>query len=261
MGSPAGTRKDIYPTHVCMSYGVLQLRLIGLCLANHEITCAVLRMAVITLASGKGGVGKTLAALCLGASLAAEGIDAAVLDADPNKGAHRWATETYSGGKLAAYAEADTERLAELVPELAARHAVLIADTAGFGNRSTVICIGAADGVLVPATPGEGDIVEAQKMVTFVQATGRTIRRDIQARVLANRIRRGTTLSRHLLSQIEALGLPRLDTTLSEAVAYGEFGFLAEPPATGQAAAEIGALIAELRTLEWLPPTTSRANM
>ena len=37
--------------------------------------------------------------------------------------------------------------LAELVPELAERHAVLIADTAGFGNRSTVICIGAADGV------------------------------------------------------------------------------------------------------------------
>jgi cellulose biosynthesis protein BcsQ len=138
---------------------------------------------------------------------------------------------------------------------------VLIADTAGFGNRSTVICIGAADGVLVPATPGEGDIVEAQKMVTFVQATGRTIRRDIQVRVLANRIRRGTTLSRHLLSQIEALDLPRLDTTLSEAVAYGEMGFLPALPAAGQAAAEIAALVTELLMLEWLPPITSRANM
>jgi cellulose biosynthesis protein BcsQ len=185
----------------------------------------------------------------------------AVLDADPNKGAHRWATQTYNGGKLAAYAEADTERLAELVPELADRHAVLLTDTAGFGNRSTVICIGAADGVLVPATPGEGDIVEAQKMVAFVQATGRTIRRDIEARVLANRIRRGTTLSRHLLTQIEVLDLPRLETTLSEAVAYGELGFLPELPTTGQAATEIAALVAELRALGWLPPSTSRAYM
>jgi hypothetical protein len=67
--------------------------------------------------------------------------------------------------------------------------------------------IGAADGVLVPASPGEGDIVEAQKMVAFVQGTAKTIRRDIQARVLANRIRRGTTLSRHLLTQIDALEL------------------------------------------------------
>jgi chromosome partitioning protein len=218
-------------------------------------------MAVITLASGKGGVGKTLAVISLGASLAAEGADVAVLDADPNKGAHRWATQTYGGGKLAAYAEADTERLAELVPQLADRHGILIADTAGFGNRSTVICIGAADRVLVPATPGEGDIVEAQKMVAFVQATGRTIRRDIEVRVLANRIRRGTTLSRHLLAQLEALELPRLDTTLSEAVAYGELGFLPQLPATGQAAVEIAALVTELRTLEWLPTDTSRANM
>jgi hypothetical protein len=50
-----------------------------------------------------------------------------------------------------------------------------------------VICIGAADGVLVPASPGDG---------------------DIQVRVLAYRIRRGTTLSRHLLAQIDALDLP-----------------------------------------------------
>jgi chromosome partitioning protein len=157
-------------------------------------------MPVITLASGKGGVGKTLVAISLGAALAGEGADVAILDADPNKGAHRWATQTYGGGKLVAYAEADTERLAELVPELAERHAVLIADTAGFGNRSTVICIGAADGVLVPATPGEGDIIEAQKMAGFVQATGRTIRREVDVRVLANRIRRGTTLSKHLLA-------------------------------------------------------------
>jgi chromosome partitioning protein len=219
-------------------------------------------MPIITLASGKGGVGKTLVAISLGAALAAEGHDVGLLDADPNRGAHRWATETYGGSRpLPAYAEADTERLAELVPKLADRHAVLIADTAGFGNRSTVICIGAADGVIVPASPGEGDIIEAQKMVAFVQGTAKTIRRDIQARVLANRIRRGTTLSRHLLSQIEALELPRLETTLSEAVAYGEIGFAPALPMSGLAAQEIAALLAELRALEWLPPAARARNM
>jgi chromosome partitioning protein len=211
-------------------------------------------MPVVTLASGKGGVGKTLVAIGLAGALTAEGEDVGLLDADPNRGAYRWATETYGGGRpLPAYAEADTERLADLVPTLVDRHAVLIADTAGFGNRSTVICIGAADGVLVPASPGEGDIVEAQKMVAFVHGTAKTIRRDIQARVLANRIRRGTTLSRHLLTQIELLELPRLDTTLSEAVAYGELGFAPALPTIGQAALEIAALLAELRTLKWLP--------
>jgi chromosome partitioning protein len=186
-------------------------------------------------------------------------VDVGLLDADPNRGAHRWATGTYGGAPaLPAYAEADTERLAGLVPVLADRHAVLIADTAGFGNRSTVICIGAADAVLVPASPGEGDIVEAQKMVAFVRGTAKTIRRDIQVRVLANRVRRGTTLSRHLLAEIEALELPRLETTLSEAVAYGELSFAPALPTVGQAAQEIAALLAELRALDWLPPVTSR---
>ena len=218
-------------------------------------------MPVVTLASGKGGVGKTLAAISLGAALAAEGLDVALLDTDPNRGAYRWATETYGGIKLPAYAEPDTDRLAELVPTLRDRHAVLIADTAGFNNRTTVICIGAADGVLVPATPGEGDIIEAQKMVGFVRSTGRTIRREIDVLVLPNRIRRGTTLSRHLLSQIEALDLPRLGTALSEAVAYGELGFVSTLPTAGQAAQEIAALVAELRARKWLSATASGSSM
>src|ERR1700733_3125004 len=159
-------------------------------------------MPVITVASGKGGVGKTLVSISLAAALSAEGIDVGLLDADPNRGAHRWATETYGqASPLPAYAEADTERLAELVPKLADRHTVVIADTAGFGNRSTVICIGAADSVIVPASPGEGDIIEAQKMTAFVQSTAKAIRRQIQVSVLGNRIRRGTTLSRHLLAE------------------------------------------------------------
>jgi chromosome partitioning protein len=215
-------------------------------------------MPVVTLASGKGGVGKTLVGLCLSATLAGEGVDVCLLDADPNRGAYRWATETYRGnGRLTVHAEADTQALPELVPTLAERHAVLVVDTAGFGNRSTLICIGAADGVLAPACPGEGDIVEAQKMMAFVQGTAKAIRRDIEASVIANRIRHGTTLSRHLLAQIEALGLPRLNTTLSEAVAFGEVGFRPSAPTGGQAGAEIAALLGELRAKDWLPPADS----
>ena len=68
-------------------------------------------------------------------------------------------------------------------------------------------------------------------------------------------------MSRHLLTQIDALELPRLETSLSEAVAYGELGFLSALPATGLAAQEIATLLEELPTLEWLPPAASAANM
>ena len=57
-----------------------------------------------------------------------------------------------------------------------------------------------------------------------------------------------------LLAELGTLGLPRLQTVLSEAVAYGEIGFSGVlPPDGGPPAAEIAALIAELRAGGWLP--------
>jgi chromosome partitioning protein len=212
-------------------------------------------MAVLTITSRKGGCGKTLLAMILSASLAEDGADVALLDADPNGSVHRWATETYSGPQIYPHAEADAERLADLLPALASRHKVLIIDTAGFGNQAATVAVAGADAVLVPATPGEGDVVEAQRTVAYVDGLGRSTRRLIPVRVVANRIRRATTLSRHILTELDGLKLPRLDTVISEAVAFGEIGFSGNLPRDRAAAQEICALREELAGLEWLPPT------
>ena len=182
-------------------------------------------MAVLTITSRKGGCGKTMIASALAATLAGEGVAVALMDADPNGTAHRWATETYGGPLIASHVEADAERLADLLPTLGERYSVLIVDTAGFGNQAATVAAAGADLVLVPVTPGEGDVVEAQRTVTYVNGLGRSTRRTIPVRVLANRVRRATTLSRHVLSELDKLGLPRLQTALSEAVAYGEISF------------------------------------
>lgn len=214
-------------------------------------------MPVLTVANSKGGCGKTTIATSLAAVLAGEGYDIGLLDADPNGGAHRWATTTYTGPKVTSYAEPDKDRLADLLPALADRHALLIADTAGFGNLAATICMVGADAILIPVSPGEGDVVEARKTVGFVEGLARTARRPIPARIVLNRIRRGTTLSRHTLSEITVLSLPRLETVLSEAVAYGELGFSGALPMAGAAGAELTALVAELRSLGWLPAYVS----
>lgn len=210
-------------------------------------------MAVLTITSRKGGCGKTMLATALAAALAGEGADVALLDADPNGAAHRWATGTYDGPAIASYLEADAERLAELLPTLTERHAVLIVDTAGFGNQAATVAAAGADLVLVPVTPGEGDVIEAQRTTGYVGGLGRSTRREIPVRVVVNRIRRATTLSRHVLGELDKLGLPRLQTVLSEAVAYGEIGFSGTLPKEGAAADEIAALTSELRAAGWLP--------
>jgi len=190
--------------------------------------------------------------MILATTLAEEGADVALLDTDPNRAAHRWATETRSP-PITAYAEADAERLADLLPSLAERHGLLIIDTAGFGNQAATVAAAGADLVLVPVTPGEGDLIEAQRTVSYVEGLGRSTRRSIPVRVVANRIRRTTTLSRHVLAQLETLKLPRLQTVLSEAVSFGEISFSGILPRDGTPATEIAAVVAELRGAGWLP--------
>jgi chromosome partitioning protein len=215
---------------------------------------------VVTISSRKGGCGKTVLTTILVAALAEDDVDVALLDTDPNRGAHRWATETRSP-PVTAYVEADAERLAELLPTLAERHDLLIIDTAGFGNQAATVAAAGADLVLVPVTPGEGDLVEAQRTVAYVDGLGRSTRRAIPVRVIANRIRRATTLSRHILSEMETLGMPRLQTVLSESVSFGEISFSGMLPTEGAPAAEIAALVAELRGAGWLPPSRKGVNV
>jgi chromosome partitioning protein len=186
-------------------------------------------------------------------SLADYGADVALLDADPNGAAYRWATNTHTGQPIKSYAEADAERLADLLPTLAQRHATLIIDTAGFGNQAAAVAIAGADLVLVPVTPGEADLVEAQRTVTYVHGLSRSTRRAIEVRVVANRIRRATTLSRHVLTELDTLKLPRLQTAMSEAVSYAEISFSGALPKDGAAAEEIAALLAELQVAGGLP--------
>jgi chromosome partitioning protein len=115
------------------------------------------------------------------------------------------------------------------------------------------VAIAAAGLVLVPVTPGEGDLIEAQRTVAHANGVSRSTRRTIAVRVVANRIRRGTTLSRHVLAELDKLGLPRLQTVMSEAVAYGEIGFSGAVLKEGINGDEIAALARELQEAGGLP--------
>jgi chromosome partitioning protein len=60
-------------------------------------------MPVLTITSRKGGCGKTMLSMVVASSLANRNIDVALLDADPNGAAHRWATETHTGQTIKSY--------------------------------------------------------------------------------------------------------------------------------------------------------------
>lgn len=207
-------------------------------------------MPIITIASSKGGPGKTTLAQIVVGTMAAEGIRVVALDADPTGGLSRWASRIYEGPAFTCHHEAEDARLAHLIHRVAQEGDLVIVDTAGFGNRAATVAMTAADGVLIPMVPGEGDVTEAMRTVELVSGVASAARRDIPSRVMFNRVRPATTLSKHAAT--EAASLPKLKSYLSDLVGYGEMGFSGRMP-TGKAAAEVTTLIRELRALGWLP--------
>jgi chromosome partitioning protein len=196
-------------------------------------------------------------AMLLAGSLAEERLRVVALDADPTQAFARWAANTYEGSTFESHAEADETRLAHLIDATASNADVVIVDTAGFGNRAAAVAMTSADAVLVPALSGEADVTEAEKTIRLAEGLARAARREIPTAILLNRVRR-TQLARHAAHEIETAGLPRLEASLSDLVAYGELSYSGRIPTTGTAAAEIAALIAELRARGWLPQATAR---
>jgi len=207
---------------------------------------------VLTIASSKGGPGKTTIAMLLAGALAAEGRRVTALDADPTLALSRWATNAYEGPAFESHAETDETRLAHLIDRAAGTADVVIVDTAGFGNRAAAVAMTSADAILIPTLSGEADVTEAEKTVRLAEGLARAARREIPTAVLLNKVRR-TQLTRHATQEIAAAGLPRLESTLSDLVAYGELSYSGRIPQTGPAAIELAGLLAELRARNWLP--------
>ena len=214
-------------------------------------------MTIITIASSKGGPGKTTLTQLIVGTLAADGITVAALDADPTGGLSRWASRLYEGPAFTCHHEAEDARLAHLIHRVAQEAEVVVVDTAGFGNRAATVAMTAADGVLIPMVPGEGDVTEAARTVELVAGVASAARRDIPSRVVLNRVRLSTALSKHAAT--EAASLPKLDACLSDLVAYGEMGFSGRMP-IGKAGTEVAALMTELRMLGWLPARHSNTS-
>ena len=208
--------------------------------------------SIITIATQKGGAGKTTLASVLSADLAHQEWRVAVIDADPNRGFTEWA-ELYTGPSMTFRAEPDEKELANLPADLAETHDVVIVDTAGFGSRSMLVAIGAADGVIIPCMPDRGSVREAEQTAEWVRNLSRSTRREIQFRVVMTGFDPRRSADRHALDQAKnQLLLPFLDAVLSDRTAYQASSWSGAAPTDGIIGHEAAVLSSEIMALGWL---------
>jgi chromosome partitioning protein len=207
---------------------------------------------VITLATSKGGAGKSTLARSLAAHWFALGHKPALIDADPQRSlANRYDAQ----GPLAAVpviAEPE-ERVVDIIEELRAKYRPIVVDTAGFRNRTTISALVATDLAIIPLKPSSEDVDAA--LATFdlikeINETDERSSRPIKVAMVLTMTMRNTVIARHVRDQLGEAGYPLLIAEMQNRVAYPEAGIDGLSPSTldpdGAAARDIAAIAKEL---------------
>ena len=136
-------------------------------------------MPVITIASTKGGVGKSTLAVNLSAQFAVQGHDVALLDADPQGSAFKWNTVRQAvideGVKLSPIfvASVQGQTLLDLSKEKADQGYYVFIDSAGVDNQSTRSALVRSDYVLMVAAPSTLDLWELGTLLKAIDGLGK----------------------------------------------------------------------------------------
>ncbi len=209
-------------------------------------------MSIITVATSKGGAGKTtIAAVILGA-LCERGYQVAALDADLNRTLCNW-VEVFAKYPITAKAELDETQIVSLAGELEDTHDLVVIDTAGASMQATVFAIGCADLVLVPIQLSSSDVVEAIKTVKLVESASGMVKREIPARVIFTDYQPKTNVAAHTEGEAKKYKLPMMKAKLNRLVGFKEMTFTGRVPRGGTAGAQITVLLKELKGLGVLP--------
>jgi len=210
--------------------------------------------AILTVASAKGGCGKSALSTVLAVHLALRGMKVAVVDSDPNQGFFEWYRETYEGPALSVSSEVRHLEIVDHVQVLAETHDVVLVDTAGFANQCASMAMGTADLVLIPSLPDRQSVLEAVKAARLVGAFSKASRREIPFQIVLCRWTPRGLVEKALLGDLTSQGLPIMRQTLSDLADFRKFTVSGIVPTTGKIAEQVGALIGELIAAGFIPP-------
>jgi chromosome partitioning protein len=206
-------------------------------------------MTIITVATMKGGSGKSTVASCLAVYWHLRGRYPTLIDVDPQRSIVRLAARERALGGVPVIEEA-TQDAANTARRIASGGLVII-DTPGFRSKSTTNCLAASDFLLVPVKPSPFDI--DRMLDTLNILTAPSDGRPLPFRCLMTQTTRGSDIAKHIRSELSEAGLPVLQNEMTNRVAYPEAMLWGATPSLiswkGPAAREIAAIADEIDTI------------
>ena len=144
-------------------------------------------MPVISLASSKGGCGKSTTVLILGGAYAADGYTVRIIDADRSGRLYKWASFDTKPVAITATC-ADEKNLRQTVDEARRTNDVVLIDVEGSANATVAFAVGYSDAVVIPANPSAPDVEDAINTVKLVRDMASVAQREIPHALLWSRV-------------------------------------------------------------------------
>ena len=208
-------------------------------------------MAVISVCSTKGGVGKTTLVICLADAFARRGGSVAIIDADPNSHVASWRERAGEDCGVDVITGVSEKTILDQIAAAAARYALVFVDLEGAASQTITYAIAESDMVLIPTKISGMDLQEVYRTYEVVQRAEKMLRRSISARVILTQM--SPLMSRvalHARQEIQGARLPVMRTEIIQRVAYQAIHFTGASPlhpgGDPKAAREITAALEEV---------------
>lgn len=210
---------------------------------------------VITLATSKGGAGKSTLARNIAAHWINIGMKVAIIDSDPQGSIINRHDSNGPLSKLVVVAEPE-EGVSSLIEEFKEHYNYVIVDTGGFRNRTTVRALISTDLAIIPLKPSADDVAGALEMHGLIKELNNTPERNsqpIKYRMVITMSQHNTVIARHVRSELEDLGYLVLKAEMYHRVAYPETAINGLSPCItdpdGPAARDISQIIKEINDI------------
>ena len=209
-------------------------------------------MASISIASAKGGCGKTTVAILLGTELAQDGYKVTLLDCDLNQHATAFGVKAEIPGFRVVPSIDEGNVLSELRKAEADSDVVLI-DLPGGSSTLALKALQRSNFVLVPCQASLPDVRDAVKTLAQIDDAQDLARVNIVRSLIWTRVLSGfeSRAAKHVRESVEGKNLPIFRSAVMERAAFRELHLTGKTPRqTGAAAAasNVAAVAAELLT-------------
>jgi chromosome partitioning protein len=215
-------------------------------------------MAILSLASSKGGCGKTSLSILIGAELAGYGYRVTLLDCDINQHASAFG-EKCTIPSFRVVSDVGDTRILPALREAEGEADVVIVDLAGETSKLNLKALHRSSFVLIPCQASLPDVRDAVKTVAQVDEAQELARVSIARSLIWTRVLPGfeSRSARHVRKTVEGRGLPIFRSTMMERAAFREMHLTGKTPrqtdpnssATVNVAAITNELLANLETL------------